>query len=214
MAVTPTNTIYHEPAQIAQGDTVSFTRQLPLYPASAGWSLLYAMRGNGQQIQFTSTANGDDHVILVAAAITETWLPADYVLEGWAVFTDGTRNGIYKAQLKVTPDLATAPGDVPVTTHAQRMLAGIETQLEKMALNVLDMTDVEGTRIQRAKRMELYQMRAHYLRERQGEIARDRARAGLPTGRKIKTVLRITPPVMTGANQFGAGNSVYNTNFP
>ena len=207
-------TNWREPAQIAQGDTINFTRRLPDFPASAGWSLLYALRGNGQAIEFTSTPSGDNHVVLVAAATTETWLPGKYVLAGWAVFTDGTRNQIYLAPFELTPDLATAAPDVNVTTHAQRMLALIETQLEALAANVLDMTDVEGTRIQRAKRAELFQQRAHYRHERKGEIARARAKAGLPTGRKIQTVLSVLPPGPNGFRQWGAGNSVFNTEYP
>jgi hypothetical protein len=208
-------TQWREPAQISAGDSVSFTRRLYRYPASQGWSLLYAMRGGAQAIEFESTANVDDHVILVEPAITETWAPAEYILEGWALSSvDGTRTQIYLAPFKVALDLSTAPGDAVITTHAQRMLASIEQQLEGIAQNVLDATDVEGTRIQRAKREELWRMRSHYRHEREGEIATLRAKSGLPSQRKIRTVFNITPPGAVGIRQFGAGNSIYNTEWP
>jgi len=59
-----------EPIQITAGDTLSWQRSFSNYPASAGWQLTYELRGNGQAIEFSSTANGDTHVILVSAAIT------------------------------------------------------------------------------------------------------------------------------------------------
>ena len=171
------------------------------------------MRGGSQAIQFNSVADGDDHKVLVTSATTETWLPFEYLLEGWAVNVDTTRHQIYLAPLLVTMDQSTAPGDADITTHAQRMLASIEAQLEKLAENVLDMTDVEGTRIQRAKREELTVQRARYLRERQSEVAKMNAKSGKPSGRKIHSRLLITYPGSSGRN-FGAGNSVFNTEFP
>ena len=213
MVTNPTQ-IWREPQSIAQGDTLTFTRNLNNYPAGAGWSLLYALRGGAQAIQFTSIASGNNHVITVPAATTETWIPAEYLMEGWAVFTDNSRYQIYLAPLWVTPDLATAAGGLAVTTHAQRMLALVEVQLEAIAANVLDMTDVEGTRIQRAKRAELFALRAKYFHERRGEIARARAKSKLPSQRKIKTVLSIMPPGALGIRQWGAGSSVYNDDIP
>ncbi len=209
-----TETIYREPIQISQGDTISFTKRLALYKASDGWSLLYAMRGGAQQIEFTSTPSGDDHVILVSSATTEAWLPAEYVLEGWAVNTDTTRKQIYLSPLLVTQDLSTAQGGAPVTTHAQRMLTSIEQQLEKLAQNALADTTVEGTRILREQRLNLLQLRNRYKQERKGEIARSRAKSGQPTGRKIKSYFNITAPGAIGVRNLGAGSSVFNDAYP
>ena len=201
-----------EPTQITQGDTIEFTRCLPNQPATGGWSLLYALRGNGQAIEFTSTASGSDHAVLVPATTTELWLPADYQLEGWAVNTDGTRKQIYLAGLLITPDLATASPDVDVTTHAQRMLVLVEEQLEACAKNILLQTTVEGTTILRERRTELLMLRNRYIQERRGEIAAEKAKSGQPTGRKIRTIFAITQP--STARIIGAGNSVYNLSNP
>lgn len=203
---------WREPVQIAQGDTIQFQRSLELYPPANGWSLIYAMRGGAQAIEFVSAAVDNYHQVYVAPAVTELWLPGDYTLEGWA--TNGVdRFPIYLAQLKVTPDLATAPGDVVVKTHAQRMLQGLEKQLEALAQNVLDRTNVEGTEIQRVQRKALYELRAKYLRERQSEIARERAQSGRPSGRKLNGVFRIVQPG-SPAPQIFQGNSVYNNQTP
>jgi hypothetical protein len=197
--------VYREPATIGQGTTISFTRNLKNYPASAGWSLLYSMRGGVKAIEFISTANIDEHVILVPAVVTESWQPGDYELQGQAVNVDGTKAMIYLAPCVVVVDESALNGNTNITTHAQRMLASIEVQLERLACTVLDVTDVEGTRIQRVQRMELYKERAKYIRERQGEINTQRAKAGLPNRRKIVSRFNITTPGTAGVAPTGAG---------
>lgn len=205
---------YLEPAQIAQGEAISFTKKLANYPASDGWSLTYSLRGNGQAISFSSTASVDDHVILVDAATTETWIAGDYQLSGSAIHTDGRNHQFYLNNFLITPDLATAAPDVDVRTHAQKMLVDIQAQLEQCAKNTLLDTTVEGTRILRERRMELLQMRQAYIQERRGEIARENAKNGRPTGRRIKTVLSIMAPGNASQTEFGAGNSVFNYENP
>ena len=205
---------WKEPTRITQGDTVSFKKALPDYPARDGWTLTYALRGNGQEIQFSSTADVDNHVILVDSSVTELWLPAEYKLEGFAEKPDGERKSFYLGSLTITPDLETAPADLDTRTHAQKMLSSIEAELEKCAKNILLSTTVEGTTVLRERRLELLKLRQSYLQERRGEIAAERARNGKPSQRKIKTVLSIMPPGSIAGAQFGAGNSVFNTQFP
>ena len=205
---------YHEPSQIAQGQTISFTKKLAKYPASAGWSLTYSLRGNGQQISFSSTASVDDHVILVAAATTESWLAGDYQLSGSVINTDGTNEQFYLNSFSITPDLATADGGIDLRTHAQKMLVDIEAQLEQCAKTILLSTTVEGTTILRERRTELLTLRQAYIQERRGEIARESAKNGRPTGRRIKTVLSIMAPGNASQTESGAGNSVFNYNNP
>ena len=212
MSVAPVS--YHEPSQIAQGQTISFTKKLANFPASAGWSLTYSLRGNGQQISFSSTASVDDHVILVGAATTETWLAGEYQLSGSAISTDGKDFQFYLNNFLITPDLATADGGIDLRTHAQKMLVDIEAQLEQCAKNILRSTTVEGTTILREERKSLLEVRQAYVQERRGEIARENAKNGRPTGRRIKTALSIMAPGNASQTEFGAGNSVFNYNNP
>lgn len=204
--------LWQEPTQITQGDTLCFRRHLSRYPAGQGWSLIYALRGNGQDIEFVSAAQGDNHLVDVLAATTEGWLPATYEMEGFAI-NGLDRKQIYLGTLVITPDLITAAPDVDVRTHAQKMVESIQGQLEKNAKNMLQSTTVEGTVILRQNRKELLQMRQAYVQERRGEIAKERAKNGQPSQRKIKTVFYITAPASCAMKQFGAGNSVYNTDW-
>jgi hypothetical protein len=179
-----------EPVQITAGDTISFTKSLVNYPASAGWSLKYILNGGADPITFTSTASGDDHVILVSAATTAQWLPADYEMSGFAE-NAGVRNPFYLATLAVSTNVeAVDPGDT--RTHAQKMIVKLEAQLEKMAEDDIIDSSVEGTEIRREARKEIYTMRKKYQRERESEIAAENIKNGKESGRRIVTRLNIT----------------------
>lgn len=178
-----------EPVKITAGDTISFTKSLADYPASAGWSLKYVLRGGADPITFISTANGDDHVILVPASTTAVWLPADYEITGFAEFA-GARNPIYIATITVSINVeVNDPGDT--RTHAQKMIVKLEAQLEKMAEDDIIDSSVEGTEIRREARKEIYTMRKKYQRERESEIAAENIRNGKESGRRIVTRLNI-----------------------
>src|ERR1700744_5173154 len=101
---------HFEPVQIVQGDTINFIRYFGNYPASQGWQLQYNLRGGAQPIQFSSVADGDSHVVSVTAAITATWLPNQYEMQGFAInTTTQERERIYFNNLLISKDLSVAP---------------------------------------------------------------------------------------------------------
>lgn len=183
----------HEPYTLAAGDSISFRKTLPDFPASDGWTLKYELRGQQVPIEFASTSDGDSHVLSVDAATTAAWIPGDYAFVGYAEL--GTeRTEFFKASLTVTADLETQSGDVPVTTHAQRMLVKLEAVLEgKAGDDILD-SEIEGTVIRRMPLADVYKMRAKYKRERQSEIAQENVANGRASGRKIVVSLNVTGP--------------------
>lgn len=193
----------YEPISIVQGDTISFLRAFGDYPASQGWGLTYYMRGGAQPIEFSSTAQGDSHIILVTADVTETWLPAEYILEGFAISADETqRERIYINNLKVTPDFETADPAIDVRTHAQKMLELIQSvQLGKFKHDILN-SDVEGTRIMRLTPEQLRDEYQYWLQVRQSEIAKANSAAGRSNGRNRFEVF--VDPAGQGLGQFGA----------
>jgi hypothetical protein len=185
-----TNT--REPVAITAGDTISFTKSLSDYPASEGWSLKYTLRGGAEAIEFTSTASGDDHVLLVAADITALWLPADYSLSGFAE-KDDERYAIYIAGITVSANTESADA-VEQTTHAQRMVKKLEAVMEgKAGDDILD-SEVEGTVIKRMPHQDVFRLLQKYRRMRESEIAAERIRNGQSSGRKIVTRLSVMSP--------------------
>ena len=71
------DTLTDMPASFYAGDTLAFTKTVSDYPASSGWTLKYAMTQSGEQILFSSSADGDDHKVEVAAAVTYRSGPID-----------------------------------------------------------------------------------------------------------------------------------------
>lgn len=197
---------HHEPYTIAAGDSISFRKTLPDFPASAGWSLKYELRGGAVPVEFVSTPDGDSHVLSVDADVTTSWLPGDYAFAGFAELGQ-QRTQFFLASLTVTADLETVTGDTPVTTHAQRMLAKLESVLEgKAGDDILD-SEIEGTVIRRMPYDQIHKLRTKYIQERRGEIAAENARNGRPTGRKIRTQLNVMMPCGSPQlRQFGAGS--------
>lgn len=189
-----------EPLQLAAGDTVSFLKNLPDYPASQGWSLEYELSGN-LSFQFASVASGDSHQVDVAAADTALYVPGNYELRGFAVNAGtGGRAQIYQAPCPVTPNL----GAVVQKTFAQKMVDVIESVLLGKAAHDILESDVEGTRIKRLSPAELRKEHAYWFTVRQNEIDGERATAGLPSRNKIKPRFQITStgPLLGGFNPF------------
>jgi hypothetical protein len=178
-------TQYREPIDLVAGDTLSFSRKLGDYLAGDGWSLTYELRGGAQAIEFSSTANGADHVLLVAAAVTATWLPAEYILAGYAI-KGAERHQIYLGTLSVTENLQAAAGNVPEQTFAQKMVNALEAVMLGKAANDLTESTINETRFRYLTPEQLRIEHGYWLGVRRNEVAAQRARAGLPTGNKIR----------------------------
>lgn len=201
MATTPAR----EPIEFAAGDTLKFTRVLPDYLPSDGWSLTYELRGGTDPIEFTSVAENGGHTLSVAASVTAAWLPGEYVLAGYA--SDGTnRHQIYYGQLTVTPNLPTTAGDAPQKTFAQQMVEAWEDILLKGGTNDLVLSQVGGqSRFEYMTAMEKAKMHGYWKVVRANEIQKERAKAGLPTGNKIKPLFRVKSPSISVTRQYIGG---------
>lgn len=194
---------YHEPIQITAGDTLYWCRNFSDYPASGGWSLDYELRGGAQPISFQSVANGDEHDITVASAVTALWLPAQYIMEGYAI-NPGTseRERIYKNNVLVSLNYQGAAPDVVVTTHAQRMLSLIEAVQEGTATHDIIESDIEQTRIKKMSRKELRDEYNYWRSIRMNEIRVLNAKSGRSNGRNRYEVF--VDPAGQTIGQFGA----------
>jgi len=182
--------LWREPIEFVAGDTLAFNRRLADYPADQGWSLLYELRGGTQAVSFTSTASGSDHACVVSAATTSTWAPGSYVLEGYAVNGD-QRFTIYYGALAIRLNLQTAPGNAPIQTFAQQMLAQIEQTMRAKAGDDLAASQLGDTRFQYLTPEQLRIEHGYWKGVRRQEIAKERAKAGLPTGNKIRTTINV-----------------------
>lgn len=115
-----------EPTAVVAGDTIAWTKSLPDYPASAGWTLAYRIINSGAKYDVTATADGDDHAVSVTAAVSALWAAGTY---GWqATVTKGTeRYTVGKGTLTVQPNLAGVTGTgLDTRTSARKILDELE----------------------------------------------------------------------------------------
>ena len=117
--------------RIIAGDTLDFSITVPDYSAADGWTLNYRLvpRASGTAIEFSSTADGDAHVIAVSAATTAAWAAGAY---SWAAYVDASAGASHTWRsgditLYADPRTATAPLDL--RTDAERALADAEAAL-------------------------------------------------------------------------------------
>ena len=92
------------PATFSAGSTVSYRREVPAYPASAGGDLKLIL-GNGKTV--TATVDGDVFLVELSSTDTAALAPGLYdYLERRTV--DGKTHDVGSGTIEVTPDLATA----------------------------------------------------------------------------------------------------------
>jgi hypothetical protein len=119
-----------EPTQARAGDTWTWARTLPDYPAPT-WVLTYTVFSAAAVFTITATASGSDHLVYEAPADTDDLIAGRY---DWvAHVTDGVdRHQVGGGSLTVLPDLADA-ASYDGRSHARKMLDAINAILEGRA---------------------------------------------------------------------------------
>ncbi len=169
-----------EPTHIHAGDSVAWERDVPEYPASAGWSLRYVLNGPDRHV--IDAQAGAPYRVALAAETTASWSPGLY---RWValVVKAGQRLTLSSGTLEIGANLETSePADA--RSHAQRMLALIEAALEKRIPKDQQSYEIDGMRLDRIPIERLDALRSKYRRELQREKNRR-----WPTGRRVKLVL-------------------------
>lgn len=134
----------YEPDQITAGDLITWKKALGDYPAGESWVLSYALTSSSAQITFTGTADDDDHLISVAAATSAAWAAGTYSIQGYV--TKGTeRYQVYKGDIKILPNLATASSGLDDRSHVKKTLDLLEATMEALAAGTMTSTSVLGT---------------------------------------------------------------------
>jgi len=126
-----TDTIIVIPKQITAGDSLAFVITLDDYPASDSWVLSYVLLNSAAKITLTSSADGDNHSVDIAATTTAAYTVGKYKYT--ALVTDGTdRFTVASGDIEVLSD----PGVVATLdgrTFAEICLDNIETVLQGKA---------------------------------------------------------------------------------
>jgi hypothetical protein len=120
--------LLREPAIIQAGDTISWKRTLPKYPASDGWQLSYRFINASAYIDVTASADGDDHLVVIPASTSATYQPGDYVWQAY-VTKGAERYTVDAGHLTIRQNLAAMPFGYDARSQAQRALDDLRAAL-------------------------------------------------------------------------------------
>lgn len=182
MATTPTT----EPAFLQAGDTLTWQRSLPDYPASASWLLSYRLINADGKIDIASAASGDDHLVTVAASTSATYAAGDY--EWTAYVTKATeRYTVGSGRLTIRPDLAAKAGGFEARSAMRKARDDLRTALATWVTSNghIQEYEIAGRRMKFSSAADIQQRINLVERELAREDAAARLAAGLDSGRRV-----------------------------
>ena len=119
------------PSQLRAGDTFSQLVAQPDYPASAGWELKLRLTPRdalAAAVELSASAEGSDHRLQASAAATAAWPTGDCAAAMW-VEKAGAVHTVASAQLRILPNLRSAPAGTDTRSPARQALAAAEAAL-------------------------------------------------------------------------------------
>lgn len=171
--------------QIIAGDSLTFPKSVPDYPATDGWTLSYRLvpqSGAGSAITFTASASGADYSVNVAAATTAAWAVGSY---GWAAYVTkaGARYTVDNGTLKVLPDVGAVTAPYDARSFARQALDAIESAILGRASQTQLEVSVFGRTLKSMSHAELLAARSKLARE----VDAEQAASDLANGVKRRT---------------------------
>lgn len=178
--------ILHNPPHSAMaGDTLSWRKTLPDYPASV-WTLTYTIINAASKMTVVATADGDDHLVSIPAATTAAWIAGEY---GWvASVSDGTdRHTIESGRIVIKTDLVAQLAGHDARTAARKALDDLRAALATWISTKGHVQSymVDGVNMTFASAADLKARISILEREVAREEAAERLAAGLGTGRRV-----------------------------
>ena len=175
-----------EPAELRAGDTWAWKRTLADYPAGV-WTLKYRFKSVLGGFEVVASANGTDHRVSVAAAITAAYAAGAYAWVAW-VESGAEKHTVGAGSVPVLPDYragaATAAFDD--RSHAQKMLEKICAWLEARDPAVAEY-EIAGRRMKYIPITELIKLQDRY----RAEVAREKNAARIKAGLGSKSTLLV-----------------------
>jgi hypothetical protein len=157
------------PARLVIGESVSWKWTDSTFPASDSWELTYTLVNADGQIQIVASADGDDHLVEVAAATTADYDAGTY--DWQAHISDGTeRYKVAAGVIEIVADFAEEDSGYDARSHAKVMLDALEATLEGRATKTQMRQEYDGVRIEHLTHDELMNARARYKAEYRREL--------------------------------------------
>jgi hypothetical protein len=125
-------TLTFEPSELIAGDTLAIELILSDHPAPT-WTLTYYLRASGlPTIEYTSTASGTSHSVIVPSATTENWAAGIYNWTCRAWKADSTKETVRCGIITIKPNPAAAMDHEPMS-WARQGLALAKAALKELA---------------------------------------------------------------------------------
>lgn len=178
MATTPTT----EPTSLQAGDSVTWRRQLPDYPANDGWQLGYRLINAQTRIDIVATADGADHLVIISAATSALYAPGEYTMVAQVTrSTDRHTIGFWAVTIKT--DWAAATTGQDTRTSARKALEAVKAYLEDANNIKAAEYEIAGRQLRRYSLAEVWAHRDRLVLE----VSREEAASGIATGLPSKT---------------------------
>jgi hypothetical protein len=166
------------------GDTWQWTKRLPLYPASAGYTLAYYFANATSAFAIKDAAvvaSGDTYVIdfTASAAIP----PGRYRWQGYVTLA-GVRSTAVEGWITVTPNLG-AGTPVDARSPARALLEAIDTLLAGRALTDTTKYTIGNRSLEKMSLLDLMSARSLVAWRVFHEKSRERIENGLDSGKRL-----------------------------
>jgi len=175
-----------EPDSINAGDSLKWTISNSDYPASDSWALTYIFINKDDKFTITSSADGDNHAISEALAITAKYPPGLYYWKCYA--GDGTdRYLINEGRAEVIKNIEDSNvKSADLRSHVKKVLDAVEAVIENRASDSDLSMSVDGESITNFTPKQLTDLRSRYRGLYNKELNKERINQGRPSRRNKK----------------------------
>lgn len=171
------------PSKLTAGESVSWPVSLSDYPASDSWVLTYTFIKSDTRIQITADADGDDHLVEVAAATTAAYAVGEYEFQ--AHISNGTeRYQVDSGVIEIVTDFAEQSDGYDSRSHVKIVLDALEAAIEGRASKTQMSQMVGSIQVQHMTLMEQTRIRDNYAAKYRNELVKAGA---IKPSRTIKT---------------------------
>lgn len=173
------------PFTFSQGDSLTWTEEVPDYPASSGYTLKYSLVNSENSYTITSTPSGDDHVFSLTTAITSSYKSGNYKYQRY-ITKDSDKITIDYGSLTIIKDYSVAHD---ARSHARRTLDAIQAVIEDRATVDQLAYTINGRSLSRTPLEDLIKFKSFYEGEVSKEERAERLAQGLGTRQNIRVRL-------------------------
>ena len=173
----------YEPEKLTSGVTWKWKKTISDYPASE-WTLTYYLRKDGATAtSFSATADGDTHLVTIAAATTAAYASGIYDFVGWVI--KGTEKyEVFNSMIEVLPNPTNTSAYDP-RSHARRVMELLEAAMEGRVPNGMESYSIGGRSINKIPLSQLRELWEKYKQDVVMEEQAERLVNGRRSGKNI-----------------------------